>query len=116
LWTFEEKLMLVLTQQSNYKSLPGLALPQTLARLTIVLAAMLPLLCYAQVSVESPARQILTLLAAGFAVIAGIGVIFCTIAGIFGFAQWTRLLNIIGWIVAGGGGLSIATWAAAQAV
>jgi type IV secretory pathway VirB2 component (pilin) len=108
--------MLALTQHRNYKSSRSLALSHTLARLAIVLAAMLPLICYAQVSVESPARQILTIIAAGFAVIAGIGVIFCTIAGIFGFAQWTRLLNIIGWIVAGGGGLSIATWAAAQAV
>jgi type IV secretory pathway VirB2 component (pilin) len=77
---------------------------------------MLPALAMAQVSIASPAQSILQILSAGFAIIAGIGVIFCTIAGIFGFAQWTRLLNVIGWIVAGGGGLALATYAAALAV
>jgi type IV secretory pathway VirB2 component (pilin) len=89
---------------------------QRLARIAAGLCATLPALAMAQVSIASPAQSILQILSAGFAIIAGIGVIFCTIAGIFGFAQWTRLLNVIGWIVAGGGGLALATYAAALAV
>ncbi|MFP3709719.1 hypothetical protein SB783_37530 [Paraburkholderia sp. SIMBA_009] len=87
-----------------------------MTRGTLVAGALMPALCFAQVSIASPAQSILQIISAGFAIIAGIGVIFCTIAGIFGFAQWTRLLNIIGWIVAGGGGLALATYAASLAV
>lgn len=86
------------------------------ARGALVMGALMPAMCFAQVSIASPAQSILQIISAGFAIIAGIGVIFCTIAGIFGFAQWTRLLNIIGWIVAGGGGLALATYAASLAV
>jgi type IV secretory pathway VirB2 component (pilin) len=95
---------------------PIKARPSPLPRLAVGLPALLPTLSYAQVNIANPAQQILQLIAAAFAIIAGIGVIFCTIAGVFGFAQWTRLLNIIGWTVAGGGGLAIATWAASQAL
>lgn len=87
-----------------------------MARGAVAAGSLLPALCFAQVSIASPAQSILQIISAGFAIIAGIGVIFCTIAGIFGFAQWTRLLNIIGWIVAGGGGLALATYAASLAV
>jgi type IV secretory pathway VirB2 component (pilin) len=104
------------TKNKSCPTRPIKARPSRLPRLAVSLLALLPTLSYGQVSIANPAQQILQLLAAAFAIIAGIAVIFCTIAGSFGFAQWTRLLNIIGWTVAGGGGLALATWAASLAV
>ena len=96
--------------------LNNLVAQKRIAGMALCLCTMMPTIAYAQVSIASPAASILQVISAAFAIIAGIGVSFCTIAGIFGFAQWTRLLNLIGWIVAGGGGLALATWAASQAV
>jgi type IV secretory pathway VirB2 component (pilin) len=75
-----------------------------------------PSLVYAQVSVQRPAQAILQMVSIGFAAIAALGILFCCIAGAFGMAQWTRLLNIIGWTFVGGAALSIGTWAASTSV
>ncbi len=80
----------------------------------VLLAA--PAISYAQVSVQKPAQAMFQMVAIGFASIAALGIVFCTIAGIFGFAQWTRLLNIMGWTAAGGGGLALASWAVSAAI
>lgn len=80
----------------------------------IVAAALIaaPTLSYAQVSVQKPAQAILQIVSLGFGTISALAIVFCAVAGAFGMAQWTRLLNIIGWIVMGGGGLTIATYVA----
>jgi hypothetical protein len=78
--------------------------------------SLVPALCFAQVNVQSAASQILQVISLAFAAIAGIGIVFCCVAGVFGFAQWTKLLNIMGWTAAGGGGLALATYGVSLAV
>lgn len=87
-----------------------------IASIVAVGLALVPVLAQAQVSVQKPAQAFFQALSLGFGTIAALAIVFCCVAGLFGMAQWTKLLNIMGWTVAGGGGLSLAAWGVSLAV
>lgn len=103
----------VLTRSNNHREI---TLPFVVGLLVVLAVMCFPPLAHADLSVQRPAQAILQIISAGFLVLGAIGIVFCSIAGMFGFAQWTKLLNIIGWIVVGAGGLSLATYLGSLAV